>query len=400
MVSVVDCSPGVLRLPSALADRGRRVVSSIADAYSCIYHGLCKLSVDSLTPAVHASALGSRLSGRVVFTSSCFSGVNANSMAHSTISGSARRFLETHCSDDPRMVASPITFVDKWVVEVNLQCQAELLHSPHGPEHVFSDVLDFLPQSVRPLCGLDGDTSRALPYTRLRQLLPRTRMKRFAHCCRHGKRCQAEPVHSHQASSPCVHHSKLGLLDGNSGKHMISHWAWLGLMRTLLLPLIVHENVPDFGVLDFDEFLSDLYVVIRSVADPTDVGFPVRRPRQFVVCIRKTFVFPALQHAGLEPTVSAAVELLDLDNSTHAIFDRGVASGFTYRDLIISPPCVLSSDFAWAANRPSVLNARSATCPLTFNDLPGSTLTFLSIKERERFQLYCTIAPGEACDVG
>ena len=48
-------------------------------------------------------------------------------------------------------------------------------------------------------------------------------------------------------------------------------WVWIALMRTLLIKVLIHENVTEFGDAEIRLHLADLYVILRLELSPVQV---------------------------------------------------------------------------------------------------------------------------------
>jgi site-specific DNA-cytosine methylase len=296
---------------------------------------------------------------------------------------------------------APLKFTCAWAIEINKKCQDELLFDKeNGPAHLFNSIEDFLPPNARAWCGLDGN--KRIPNAKLRQRLPGIKMLRRAWCLRCKADCQLIPTHVHQASAPCIYHSSLGGHAGDEGSGMYLHWAWIALIRTLRIAVLLTENVASFGDGDFCEFLADIYIVIRILTCPTNLAFPARRERQLVLLILKTFIYPALHDAGVQcHDDDGVVAMMNMQETINIVFNRQRAAAFSWRDFLlpISSNPELVSEKIWAGNRRAVLE-RNADDPIRYTDPPGSVLAVLSLKERSRWDEYQRLWPSEAADVG
>ena len=90
-------------------------------------------------------------------------------------------------------------FAHQFCVECDNKCQEELLTLiPTDQEtHIFGNIMDFTPNNLREVAGLNRKT--ALAPAVLRKLLTPARCKITAWCVRHGCLCRAEPADIHSA---------------------------------------------------------------------------------------------------------------------------------------------------------------------------------------------------------
>eukprot|EP00959_Pyramimonas_sp_CCMP1952_P398003 8339175-Pyramimonas_sp.AAC.1 len=117
-------------------------------------------------------------------------------------------------------------------------------------------------------------------------------MKLSAYCLTCKQSCSLTRAHVHRAGSPCVHHSSFGDRRQDSGESHFLFWVWCAIMRMLLNPIIIHENVPGFGLSDLRRTLGDLYWIIRVPMTPTELGWPTARDRQLVLLVLKSWLSP------------------------------------------------------------------------------------------------------------
>eukprot|EP00969_Alexandrium_andersonii_P247408 10932772-Alexandrium_andersonii.AAC.1 len=89
-------------------------------------------------------------------------------MADECIAAAAGQYIDNHAAAGGTTL-QPIRFTSLYAVEINKACQEELLSRPHGPLHIFDDLLQCVPDHLRQHVGLDGGT--ALSGDELRPLL-------------------------------------------------------------------------------------------------------------------------------------------------------------------------------------------------------------------------------------
>lgn len=131
------------------------------------------------------------------------------------------------------------------------------------------------------------------------------------------------------------------------------------------------------------ELLSDLYLILREVVNPTNLGWAIRRPRQICVLLLKCFLYPVLTGPPLE---SLALTELAFGNTYRQIFFRDC--NFHCREFMIATTAEVSSTLASLASRRSVCSRWDpANVVIAFqDDAPG--MSCLSVAERERLVVY------------
>ena len=116
-----------------------------------------------ITGADHAVPLSNSdlialISDRRIDTSGAFYGVGAPEVADNIFHAVASEYINEHWNGTPEDMPSAISFKSQWAIEKDGRCQMEILRDPHGPEHVFGDITDFLPAIWRRRCGLANGT--------------------------------------------------------------------------------------------------------------------------------------------------------------------------------------------------------------------------------------------------
>ena len=111
---------------------------------------------------------------------------------------------------------------------------------------------------------------------------------RSAYCHIHKKICTIENqcAFLHCAGTLCTAWSPAGLQDGETALSHAHFLAWAGLRRKLEEPLIIQECTDKFPREVFDQVLPQ-YNWQCIVLDPQQFGWPVRRPRQWCVCLEQ-----------------------------------------------------------------------------------------------------------------
>ena len=242
---------------------------------------------------------------------------------------------------------------------------------PAGPDHVFGDIRSFLPIQVQKACGMHGGR-RNRDNKSLKAMIMGCTPSLTAWCFRHGEYCKLTPCDFHAAGSPCVDASVLGTQTFMAGPCAALFWAWAALVRTLLFKIVLHENVPQFGDQPLRQVLGTLYIVVRLLVSPTDLGWPAKRPRQVCILILRTFLDERFRAASL--TESQILGELDFHTAFRALFYK--SCGFTFKGFRVSSPSEVELTLAVLAARTAV--ARN----------PGSRFCFLTDAEERRVDLY------------
>ena len=377
---------------------------------------------------------------RVVHTSSAFSGVGGSENADAIVAAAANSYVQQHCPTKPMQ---PICFRPLYAVEVNSQCQRELMAlNSHGPECLFADMADFCPNELREKVGLAGGPA-TLPIEEQRRVLCGCCPRSHAWCLKHKTMCALQRAHVHKAGSHCTMHSSMGKRQAFEGNQIVYFWIWVAMRRFLKEPVVLHENVVSFGIEVFEAELGDLYVCIRCVHNVSDLGHAVERVRQIVVLLLKVMIYPALrdprinttlrpvlttntsyraatttqtsgskmstttsiaasttparvaQDAGLPATTQSAQQALKLQADFASCFFR--RARFTLGAYLIATPEEFEEELRWARSRPGVKRRHSTGCE--FEDPIDSPLAALTANERRFWHQYTLKYPGETGDV-
>eukprot|EP00973_Karenia_brevis_P090199 12401424-Karenia_brevis.AAC.2 len=270
----------------ALPAHAKKVIKTLENIFEWAHDGLHTAAEINTQMTIECS------SNRLLNTSSAFSGYGTDCISEKFITAAANKFLQKL----PGPSASkpcPITFAPKYAIEYNKACQQELLIIENGPEHVYADILDFVPDSMRKSCGMDGGVQRSNAY--LRRVLPFCKPKRSAWCLRHRKHCVIISTDIHSAGSPCQDHSSLGKGLKFDGIRAKCFYIWVALRRDLKDTVSWHENVLGFGTDELEELLGDMFVIILLVTRPPETGAPTERRRQYVMILLKTWIHKALK---------------------------------------------------------------------------------------------------------
>ena len=247
---------------SLQANLQRTTARDPTDAIRWAWHA-CQALADVLSE----HELSDVLHGRVWRVSSACSGVGTEVVAARMISYAYQKMLDNNGQD-----LRAVHFEHTWAVEKNKAAQEELL-CLRPNDCLFENLLDFLPPHLRRMM-------ETMPSSQQREVLSTAKLQSSAWCINHGKHCPATTCHIHVAGTPCTDHSKLGKNSQFQGEQATTFWVWCAQRRMLKEPLVIHENVLEFGVEELEKILGDIYVWVRIVVNPIDEGYASVRLRQ------------------------------------------------------------------------------------------------------------------------
>ena len=192
--------------------------------------------------------------------------------------------------------------------------QQEILAHPHPPTCLFADIASFLKPGIREVLGdlqkkdlltcclqtLVMDDKAVLSclagsnlftiYERwapcLVQVILASRLPELRHafCQCHNAQCQIVPnvANIHIAGTPCTAASTMGLRDNELALSFGHFLTWIAQRRLCQEPILVQENVGEFDRNHLITLLP-MYDWTFAIVSPCQVGWPVRRARQWCV---------------------------------------------------------------------------------------------------------------------
>ena len=116
-------------------------------------------------------------------------------------------------------------------------------------------------------------------------------------------------------------------------------FAWARQRVDMLEPLWVAENVEEQGVSEYRQCLGHLYNISVIKLCPTQLGWPIRRRRQFIVGSLR----------GLNMHVVEMGPLSSINAIIEELFVR--TSGFSREAFAIATKEEIEADVAWASGR-------------------------------------------------
>ncbi len=214
--------------------------------------------------------------------SSAFSGIGAPEQSVHGI----RSYLSHAVPGTPTMVRQ-IAACD-W----NSFSRAELAHSASPPEHMFSNIVEFISPSVRDYVVDKANcaqwTAKSL-WVYLSQSGVMT-LRAFCSCCRAP--CKYMRARIHVAGTPCIDHStqpgakRRGIL----GASCVPLFSWMRSRHLLQEDICIHENVSDFEPGFLATFLGSCYIIMSVLVDMHAHGFPIRRRRRITLMVHRSLV--------------------------------------------------------------------------------------------------------------
>ena len=165
------------------------------------------------------------------------------------------------------------------------------------------------------------------------------------------------------------------------------------MTRCLRHAIVVHENVADFPVSEFMDFLSDLYLHVRLSMDARNSGFAACRLRVWDIMILRALVDPLLR------TVPRNLERLEWFVKTLFFCE----CSFDWTEFLQASADEFEEELEWALSRKLTKE---------FNDMHnvdiakakkrGTNVALLALNPSERCRLvtYKAMRPGRVYDVG
>ena len=339
--------------------------------------------------------------------SGAFEGVKTTAIACALISKACERWLDAHGLPTTR---AP-TFQSIWSWEKNWSCQNEILaldDSSGDQSCLFGDILLCTPDEHRKKVGLDGGVE--WPASKLEKILPYCDVKVRAKCKRHCRVCRVKKADIHFAGTSCTDHSSFGKNKKFRGPTAKLFFLWCAMRRKLREKVVIHENVVLFGLAKLRQHLGDLYITMADVTDPETDGYAGTRKRQYTLLIlRCLFEGHVIEDkladsAGSQSIISPArvdrvvTHTMNLPTTRSKLF--AAKCGHTWHAYAVGSGEELERDLTWARQRLSVKERwAKPTTTKYVDDGQDSWLGAFTVSERDRFDLYQSMWPNEACDV-
>jgi hypothetical protein len=170
-----------------------------------------------------------------------------------------------------------------------------------GQAHVFLNLFDLLQGTCH---GQDSSIMELTPPSLVQFMMTCVALSTHAPCCGHGLMCQVPLPDFDVTGTPCQDFSPAGQHRGPLGPQMAIFLAWVQVVLAMSIPVVLHENVPQFWVCLLEQFMGHAYIVISIVMDCGDVGFPlISRRRRYTIMYNRSRVQvthdPATVYASL-----------------------------------------------------------------------------------------------------
>ena len=140
----------------------------------------------------------------------------------------------------------PSAVIENYAEDINPGCQRflKVQTNPDGcsQAHVFLNLFDLL-------------QSASHGHERM--------LSTHAPCCGHGLMCQVPRPDFDVTGTPCQDFSPAGQHRGPWGPQMAIFLAWVHIVLAIAIPVVLHENVPQFWVSLLEQFMGHAYFVIH-----------------------------------------------------------------------------------------------------------------------------------------
>ena len=147
----------------------------------------------------------------------------------------------------------------------------------------------------------------------------------------------------HGVGTSCKDESKMGAELRDVGPSRIACKFWIHERETRQEALVIHENTVAFDAWRISDVLADTHRIYTVMLCPSQLGYPMRRPRRLTVCVRKDYVLTLLlaeflNAMGRRPAAPLGVYFcLDETTPEHSKYieaeKRGVARKSQQRQL-------------------------------------------------------------------
>ena len=130
-----------------------------------------------------------------------------------------------------------------------------------------------------------------LPFTSLVMFMMQCHVAPAAFCCGHGVMCCLERPDVDITGTPCQDFSPVGHHRGPFGQQWPVFLAYCRVMLGLAVPILIHENVPQFWLELLEHFFGHAFCIFSLVMDCSEVGFAlISRRRRYTIMYHKAHV--------------------------------------------------------------------------------------------------------------
>ena len=152
---------------------------------------------------------------------------------------------------------------------------------------MFLNLFDMLQGTAYEQDAIAQLTSQALS----KYMMTCVAMSKQAPCCGHGLMCAVPWPDFDVTGTPCQDFSPAGKHRGPWGPQMPIFLAWVQIVLAMAIPVVLHENVPQFWVSLLEQFMGHAYFVFSIVMDCGDVGFPlISKRRRYTIMYNRSRV--------------------------------------------------------------------------------------------------------------
>ena len=162
--------------------------TSLTSAFQWVHSALDRILHTSLLTSTELLAV---FANRRLTCSSAFSGIGTPEVAHQVITRSTQAYFKNAIPHTGEQATLNITTA--YAVEWNTACRAELKVLPHGPSHIFGNMIDFCTYNIKVQCGLLPKHTPK-PNSFLRNVMPRAPCCLTAFCHIHNQERPAYAV--------------------------------------------------------------------------------------------------------------------------------------------------------------------------------------------------------------
>ena len=253
----------------------------------------------------------------------------------------------------------------KYAIEYDTQATHELVALPHGPEHIFDNILTFASPSLTRHFNAMSE-----PYCfdeMMREARKPNAVTTEGYCKRRNRMRSLVRTDGHACSCPCTDFTVWGSCRRLTGPTAPILAIWIALMLVLLPAMIFCENVELFPEGILERYMGFAYDVVSTVVDNVQFGHCVRRRRKYIVLL-------------LRGALTLSKPLHDM----HVLFGRERSSTFTMNDLFIAGEGELHAELVWARSRSDDCKREQLSGSLSRDDFYGS----LKDTERDRHRIF------------
>lgn len=155
--------------------------------------------------------------------------------------------------------------------------------------HVFLNLFNMLAE-LRDVHDVGAHLCQ-LPFTAMVAFVMQCHLAPSAFCCGHGAMCRLDRPDVDITGTPCQDFSPVGNHRGPFGRQWPVFLAYCRVMLGLEVPILIHENVPQFWVELLEHFFGHAYFIFSIIMDCAEVGFAlISRRRRYTIMYHKGHV--------------------------------------------------------------------------------------------------------------